>query len=144
VTWNAVSDASSYKVYRSTSNTPCVEPPLATGMTTTSYDDTAAGSSTTEYYYSVKAVNACGEGACSATDAGRRGGSVADFNLDCDVDQDDHDLFELCASGPGVEIDGGCESRDLDGDADVDQSDFSIFQRCVSGEGIPADPECAE
>ncbi|MDM8005615.1 MAG: GEVED domain-containing protein [Phycisphaerae bacterium] len=144
VSWNAVSDTSSYRVYRSTSNTPCVEPPLATGVTTTSYDDTAAGSSTTEYYYSVKAVNACGEGACSATDAGRRGGSVADFNLDCDVDQDDHDLFELCASGPGVEIDGGCESRDLDGDADVDQSDFSIFQRCVSGEGTPADPECAE
>ena len=71
------------------------------------------------------------------------GNSVpADFNGDCDVDGDDYDLFDACASGPGVALSGGCESQDLDLDNDVDQVDFSLFQRCFSGENIPADLNC--
>ena len=70
-------------------NTPCAEPPLATGVTGTSYDDTSPDLGTTQYYYSVKAVNACGAGECSLTDPGRRGGAPVDFDLDCDVDAED-------------------------------------------------------
>lgn len=67
----------------------------------------------------------------------------ADFDHDCDVDADDHALFEACATGPGIgPPTTGCENRDLDGDNDIDQSDFSLFQRCLSGPGVPADPDC--
>jgi hypothetical protein len=65
-----------------------------------------------------------------------------DFDLDCDVDTDDLALFEACASGPGVQLNPGCENRDSDHDGDIDQSDFAILQRCYSGEGNPADPNC--
>jgi len=66
-----------------------------------------------------------------------------DFDLDDDVDQDDLDLFEACASGPGVPIASGCEGRDFDNDGDADQSDFAIVQRCYSGADVPGDPNCA-
>ena len=71
VSWSAVSGATSYKVYRSTSNTQCPEPPLASGVTGTQYDDTTATPGTT-YYYSVKATNECGDSGCSSTDSGYR------------------------------------------------------------------------
>jgi hypothetical protein len=67
---------------------------------------------------------------------------VADFDGDCDVDQDDYQLFEMCVSGPNVPLDPGCDSRDFDGDLDGDQDDFGVFQRCLSGSGSPADPAC--
>jgi hypothetical protein len=67
---------------------------------------------------------------------------AADFDGDCDVDQNDYGLFEACASGPGISYDEGCGTRDLDVDGDVDQSDFGAFQRCYSGENVPPDPNC--
>jgi len=144
ITWNTVSGASSYKIYRSTSNTQCPEPPLATGVTGTSYDDTSGSLGTIQYYYSVKATNICGDGPCSVTNAGQRSGPPEDFDLDCDVDDDDYDPFEACSTGPGIPVAVGCENRDLDGDADVDQSDFSIFQRCVNRAYDPGDPFCED
>jgi hypothetical protein len=66
----------------------------------------------------------------------------ADYDLDCDVDQDDFMLFEACASGPTVAHDANCTDRDFDQDGDVDQVDFSDFQKCLSGAGITADPNC--
>jgi T5SS/PEP-CTERM-associated repeat protein len=72
------------------------------------------------------------------------GASVpADYDGDYDVDGDDLDPFEACASGPGVTLAPGCQSRDLDNDGDTDQSDFGILQRCLSGPDAPADPNCA-
>lgn len=68
---------------------------------------------------------------------------AADLDGDCDVDQDDLDLFIACSSGPQISPVPGCESSDLDHDGDVDQSDFGIFQRCFGGEDIPLDPDCA-
>jgi hypothetical protein len=68
----------------------------------------------------------------------------ADFNHNCDVDRDDFNLFEACATGPGIPLNPGCENRDFDNDADVDQSDFAVFQRCYSGENVPANPSFAE
>ncbi|UCD30572.1 MAG: S8 family serine peptidase [Planctomycetota bacterium] len=66
-----------------------------------------------------------------------------DFDGDCDVDQDDFDLFQACASGPAIPLTPGCEDRDFDTDNDVDQNDFATFQLCYSGQNIPADPNCA-
>jgi len=83
----------------------------------------------------------------------------ADFNRDGDVDAEDLDVFEACATGPAIpynpaalpEPEPGCTltpdgngriAADFDEDSDVDQSDFGMFQRCYSGEGNPADPAC--
>jgi len=74
----------------------------------------------------------------------RAGPVPGDFDRDGDVDGEDLDQFERCATGaeagPPAE---GCQYADLDGDDDVDQSDFGIFQRCLSGEGVQADLQCA-
>jgi len=67
----------------------------------------------------------------------------ADFDYDGDVDADDFEIFEACATGPGVAPPpDGCAYVDLDADADVDQSDFAVIQACLSGPGSPADPAC--
>ncbi len=68
----------------------------------------------------------------------------ADFDNDGDVDKDDVDAFEACASGPAVLVAGGCEDKDFDNDGDGDQSDFAVVQRCISGANNPGDPACAD
>jgi len=67
----------------------------------------------------------------------------SDFDGDADVDQDDFNHFESCATGPLLGPPSiGCENADLDNDNDVDQSDFALFQRCVSGQDIIAPSAC--
>lgn len=75
----------------------------------------------------------------------------ADFDDDCDVDQDDVTIFEACAAGPGINYPDACPllpdahgrvAADFDGDGDVDQTDFGEIQRCLSGQGTPANPDC--
>jgi len=67
----------------------------------------------------------------------------ADFDHDGDVDADDLEHFEACASGPVIpQTDPACQDVRLDSDDDVDQSDFGLFQRCYSGEGIAGNPAC--
>jgi len=86
-----------------------------------------------------------------------------DYDYDGDVDArlpgpDDLDVFQVCATGPGLSYAGaglpadcplgpaaatGWIAADLDHDGDVDQDDFGIFQRCYSGSGKPADANCA-
>ena len=58
LTWNAVSGATSYKVYRATSQNGTYS--LLGTVTTTSYINTGAKDGVT-YYYKVKAVNSAGE-----------------------------------------------------------------------------------
>ncbi|NLE60527.1 MAG: hypothetical protein GX616_19450 [Planctomycetes bacterium] len=75
-----------------------------------------------------------------------------DLNCDQHVDGDDLDIFEACATGPGVPLNPaalpepapGCTlmpdgnghvTADFDSDGDVDMADFAVFQRCWSGEG---------
>ncbi len=66
-----------------------------------------------------------------------------DFDGDCDVDTDDYQYLEHCASAPGIpQFDPGCMDARLDDDDDVDQADFSVFQRCYSGENVPPTPGC--
>jgi hypothetical protein len=67
-----------------------------------------------------------------------------DYDRDGDVDTDDYDAFESCASGPAIPYSGDCAAKDFDGDNDVDQNDFAVFQRCYSGENNPGDPNCAD
>ena len=68
LTWNAVSGATSYKVYRATSQNGAYS--LLGTVTTTSYTNTGAKAGTT-YYYKVKAVNSAGESAYSNIVSGR-------------------------------------------------------------------------
>ena len=62
LTWNAVSGATSYKVYRATSQNGTYS--LLGSVTVTSYINTGAKDGVT-YYYKVKAVNSAGESAYS-------------------------------------------------------------------------------
>ena len=68
LTWNAVSGATSYKVYRATSQNGTYS--LLGTVTATSYTNTGAKAGTT-YYYKVKAVNSAGESAYSNIVSGR-------------------------------------------------------------------------
>ena len=68
LTWNAVSGATSYKVYRATSQNGTYS--LLGTVTATSYTNTGAKAGTT-YYYKVKAVSSAGESAYSNVVSGR-------------------------------------------------------------------------
>ena len=68
LTWNAVSGATSYKVYRATSQNGTYS--LLGTVTATSYTNTGAKAGTT-YWYKVKAVNSAGESAFSNVVSGR-------------------------------------------------------------------------
>ena len=68
LTWNAVSGATSYKVYRATSQNGTYS--LLGTVTATSYINTGAKAGVT-YYYKVKAVNSAGESAYSNTVSGQ-------------------------------------------------------------------------
>ena len=68
LTWNTVSGATSYKVYRATSQNGTYS--LLGTVTATSYTNTGAKAGTT-YYYKVKAVNSAGESAYSNIVSGR-------------------------------------------------------------------------
>ena len=68
LTWNAVSGATSYKVYRATAQNGTYS--LLGTVTATSYTNTGAKAGTT-YYYKVKAVNSAGESAYSNVVSGR-------------------------------------------------------------------------
>ena len=68
LSWTALTNAISYKLYRSATpgGTPSL---LASGVLTTSYTDTTAGAGAT-WYYSVSAVNPAGESPKSSRVAG--------------------------------------------------------------------------
>ena len=68
LTWNAVSGATSYKVYRATSQKGTYS--LLGTVTATSYTNTGAKAGVT-YYYKVKAVNSAGESAYSNVASGK-------------------------------------------------------------------------
>jgi hypothetical protein len=82
----------------------------------------------------------------------------ADFDCDDDVDGEDLQILQACATRASVAYDaqalpGTCPSLpdhhglirpDIDRDGDVDLEDFGRFQRCFRGAGIPADPACAD
>jgi len=68
---------------------------------------------------------------------------IPDLDCDSDVDGDDLDLFEACATGPAVgPVTPGCERSDFDQDGDVDHDDFGLLQRCMTGPGVLLDWDC--
>ncbi len=70
LTWSAVSDATSYEVWRHTNNNSSAASKVSiSDLTGTSYDDATAAADTT-YYYWVKAVNTAGASVFSASDSG--------------------------------------------------------------------------
>ncbi len=71
--------------------------------------------------------------------------SLADFDLDDDVDQADFGHIQACLTGDAVGPPRfGCTNSDLDGDGDVDMTDLNLFRQCISAPGVPADPLCLE
>ncbi|UCD27319.1 MAG: hypothetical protein JSV03_09305 [Planctomycetota bacterium] len=66
--------------------------------------------------------------------------SIADFDDDNDVDQEDFGWFQTCYSGPGAFPTTECEPADFDSDRDVDVEDFVTFQNCMGGPNNP--PGC--
>jgi hypothetical protein len=73
VTWNASAGATSYHVYRNTTNDSGSSLSLAT-VTSTSYDDSSA-SGTQVYWYWIRAFNVVGGSPYSASDSGYRAGA---------------------------------------------------------------------
>ncbi|MCA9285857.1 MAG: hypothetical protein KDA22_11610, partial [Phycisphaerales bacterium] len=67
VSWNAVSGASSYSIWRSTTNDPGTATQIGTAAGSSFVDDSAAA--TTQYYW-ARAINTCGTGPFSDGDAG--------------------------------------------------------------------------
>ncbi|MHC4443652.1 MAG: DUF6531 domain-containing protein [Planctomycetota bacterium] len=60
-------------------------------------------------------------------------GLPGDYDLDGDIDTDDFNIFEACASGPNIPHDPGCEDKDFDEDNDADQNDFAEWQKLYTG-----------
>ena len=69
VSWQAVAAAASYSVWRATTSSSAAATQIASGLTSTAYADTSAVAGTT-YFYWVKATNAGGTSAFSASDTG--------------------------------------------------------------------------
>lgn len=67
---------------------------------------------------------------------GRRRFSIADFDIDGDVDLNDFAQFALCFAGsfnpPAVSCPPGIDA-DFDDDADVDLSDYAMFSQQFTG-----------
>jgi hypothetical protein len=70
--------------------------------------------------------------------------SLADFDVDGDVDEDDLTWFDACAAGPAVGVSGDCTAADFDEDGDVDAIDFAGLQRCRSGPTASAAADCLD
>jgi hypothetical protein len=107
--------------------------------------------------YTCLVTNACGSVESDSATLTVNVSVEPDFDGDCDVDQNDLDIFEACSTGPAIPYDPqnlppGCTltpdvqgiiPADSDDDGDVDQNDFAIVQGCYSGQNNPADPNCA-
>ena len=94
VTWDAVAGATSYEVWRSTTNRASTATKIAT-VTATTFDDTTAVAGRT-YFYFVKAKSAVGASDFSGGNSGHRKQapppwSVNDRDNDKDKDRDDDD-----------------------------------------------------
>ena len=54
---------------------------------------------------------------------------TGDANANEHLDLDDFAVFVACLTGPGAEVEAGCEVMDMDGDCNVDLADFAKFQQ---------------
>jgi hypothetical protein len=65
--------------------------------------------------------------------------SIADFDHDDDVDQEDFGHFQSCLAGGSV-YPAGCDDADFNQDTHVETADLELFQACYAGPGNP--PGC--
>lgn len=137
LSWTPGSGATSHRVYFGTSSPGSFQIETAD----TVFDPGALLAGTT-YFWRIDEVNASGTTPGDVWEFTTRATVAPDLNRDGDVDHDDYDLFNPCASGPGVSVEDGCENRDFDADGDIDQVDFGVFQRCLSGTDVPVDLDC--
>jgi len=83
ITWNSVSGARTYRVYRSTTGVEGTFSQIAEVPSgTTSYDDTTITTLCQEYWYAVSAWNDAGEGPLSVPDSGYLGGTLEQVKTD--------------------------------------------------------------
>jgi hypothetical protein len=66
----------------------------------------------------------------------------ADADHDADVDQADFAQLQLCYTGTGGGIPGGCYCFDHDASGSIESDDFTAFENCATGPGIPASRTC--
>jgi fibronectin type 3 domain-containing protein len=83
VSWNSVSGATSYEVWRNTADNSSTASKIGSPIASP-YNDTSA-TANKRYYYWVKAANAAGPGGFSASDPGFKGSLVA-FDLEVSID----------------------------------------------------------
>lgn len=127
VTWNAVSGATSYSIWRSLTNNPAGAAQIGSSATTAYTDATTSDNVT--YYYWVKAHNEqpCTDSAFSASNAGY---SYCDVPCPGDLNGDGYinisDLAQLLGNY-GLGAGATYEHGDLDGDGDVDLSDLAAL-----------------
>lgn len=127
--WDTVSGATSYKIYRSTSNSQCSD--FIDNDDSPPYDDSSATPGTT-YYYSVKAVNDCGDGDCSSTDSGYAEQPPDCGNGICDPGETPCNCAEDCGQPPATET--NCSDgvdNDCDGLIDCDDPDCDDDLACI-------------
>ncbi|MCP4249295.1 MAG: exo-alpha-sialidase [bacterium] len=65
-----------------------------------------------------------------------------DFDLDNDVDLDDHAPMVDCLSGPTAGVGPGCEHEDLDTNGTVDLADVALFYVCSGESGVTPPAMC--
>jgi hypothetical protein len=83
ITWNSVSGAKTYRVYRSPTGVEGTFSQIAEVPSgTTSYDDTTVTDLCQEYWYAVSAWNDAGEGPLSVPDSGYLGGTLEQVKTD--------------------------------------------------------------
>lgn len=83
ITWNSVSGAKTYRVYRSPTGVEGTFSQIAEVPSgTTSYDDTTIDDLCDEYWYAVSAWNDAGEGPLSVPDSGYLGGTLEQVKTD--------------------------------------------------------------
>jgi len=68
----------------------------------------------------------------------------ADFDGDCDVDQEDFGALQACLAGEMIAVSPECLRFDLQKDSDVDWADVALFRACFGGPNVCADPACDE
>ena len=66
--------------------------------------------------------------------------SIADFDHDDDVDQEDFGILQACFSSVGGPTPAGCDAANFDADTDIDGADLALFLPCMAGANTP--PGC--
>ena len=140
VSWDVVSEAETYKLYRAPVSHWIAFYELIAETSATGYDDTTARFET-RYNYSVRAANSIGDSEYCASDQGwRHNENACRADIDHDLDVDGRDLYILTQDFERDDCSdshmGYC-SADIDDDCAVDESDLEILAEQFGRIGCP-------